>query len=1762
MDIQRGEIALKLPKGVCAALVVALLFQLFPPGVLADGGSASSRHYYYWSFENGAQPGTTGASPWHGGALDIWQGFYSDALSVADAPAGAAGDKALRLDKTRAEGTNGISTVDADVIAMASVPGNIVSVQVYVYSSYVGEPVKMQDLNLRDAAASGSAFGEVYQSKTTTGGQMAAGWNTLKYQVPAGRTGMWPLGRLSVNIRTLLNGAAVKALYPALSDTEAAAYADAIRSDLGLEWYVDGIYIGPPAYEPETGQTPPGFVADGFNTGPAAPDDPPLLTQGAAVRQSATAGAVTFASDKPGTVYYGIGAEPAATEGPGETAVAGSNTLLIPLTGDEAAEVHIVVRDLAGRVSGPGFTMTIPAYAGGGEPPESPERQAYYYWTFEDGAASGSPGLNPWKGGAIPPWQGYYSTALQVSGYADTPAGAQGERALRLAKSRAESTLGISIVDAGALALARKPGYVVSASVYVDPAYLDAAAPIMQSLYFRDWSSTTSAAGERYSVRGYGGSGAIQPGWNRLRYEVPAGKTDAWALGRITIDAQTLSSAAAAEQTYPGKTAQQLADLIADLTADLSHIYYVDAIYIGPAASEPAPESLPANYASDGLNYTAPAPGELPADLPGPAADPMQVYVSAAATANATADGSPANPYRTIGGAIRAAKPGAEIVVGDGVYRETVRPKDGQSLLNAAGAAPVVSGLDIVTGWTQEAGSGLYAADMDWSLDTTYQTTGSQAVGGGNQVFIDGEPGYEARWPNAEPAAAPDAGGLFGFARRDFDSVTMNYDTKTATIADADLAELDGISAAGATVWYVSGQKWSSRPGTVLQHAGGRLTISLNGGAANASEPYYHPRPGNAYYLYGLKAFLDADDEWYWDKAQRRLYLKADPAGKLVESKRREIAVDLSGTKGVSWRGIAIVGATLVSDAGTEDAVIDGIRATYINHAASFDNGYVYDLANNGIVLAGRNNTLQNSEIAYAAGGLVSLEGEDNRLVNNDLHDADYAGGWVSAVNLAGIGHIVSRNTIARAGRDIVNMRQIKAGILEYNDMSRAGELCEDLGTLYAYSSDGAGTEIRFNRIHDSEIANGIYLDNNSLNFVVHHNVIYNLKARSGLKNNAVSTFNLFFNNTVYNEAPMNMIALADYPLSAYGTRYYNNIVGSDYSAASDVAWHYNVQLEKAQAASIFRDPGHGDFRLKEGTTTWFGASAGKPLEGIAASGYVGAYEYDPATGAILNAFPTGHDFADPAASTVDSARSATPYKNAVADGTFERTVGADNYSVSVPWTVYGGGTARIKRDSAFYVRADGFGLYLGGAGTGVRQTLTDLKPGTDYLLTARVQSASAAGTAVSTLSGGRGRIGVSVGGVVYSAEAESTRLVPRAGAGSSMPEWVLVTVPFHVGDETEAVVFAEALEVAVNVDNIGVTLPLDETGGREALGERLLAAENALQSAPDMPAAVAAGLRGLIDDARAVWADAGATAAEYEAQTSLLAQALETFALRKRLLQALDEAEALAAEPVFDGGDYHYPPSALTALEAAIDAQRPTLSDTAATAAALADAVAALEAAKLALYDAIVMPPVALYVKADAAALLSSGDDWSRRGLSGDYAIDAGGYMSFRSSAGEGSNQWAKGATFYKAARFGDELFELEMDYTPAEGDWPAFVLRAQVAQESIFGDNQDEYMAVFRTDHVELQKWINGAEDTAFRVTFPTNAIVPGVNRIRLGVADVYEEGSLLGVRVYLYANGVKVYDFLDRAANAIRGDGYFGLALYPPALPLKLRAVPAEE
>ena len=87
--------------------------------------------------------------------------------------------------------------------------------------------------------------------------------------------------------------------------------------------------------------------------------------------------------------------------------------------------------------------------------------------------------------------------------------------------------------------------------------------------------------------------------------------------------------------------------------------------------------------------------------------DAREIYVDASGSSGA-ADGSDAAPFKTLSEGLQQAAPGDTVVVGAGIYRESVRVPSGTPekplILKAApNARVIVTGAVPLTSWTSEA---------------------------------------------------------------------------------------------------------------------------------------------------------------------------------------------------------------------------------------------------------------------------------------------------------------------------------------------------------------------------------------------------------------------------------------------------------------------------------------------------------------------------------------------------------------------------------------------------------------------------------------------------------------------------------------------------------------------------------------------------------------------------------------------------------------------------------------------------------------------------------------------------------------------------------------------------------------------------------------------------------------------------------------------------------------------------------------------------
>jgi hypothetical protein len=161
--------------------------------------------------------------------------------------------------------------------------------------------------------------------------------------------------------------------------------------------------------------------------------------------------------------------------------------------------------------------------------------------------------------------------------------------------------------------------------------------------------------------------------------------------------------------------------------------------------------------------------------------------------------------------------------------------------------------------------------------------------------------------------------------------------------------------------------------------------------------------------------------------------------------------------------------------------------------------------------------TLKNSAVSFSSGNGVNLSGTGHTVSNCIVHDVDYVTSECSAINPSGSNLTITRNTLYGGGRSLL-LFKVRGSKATHNLIYGAGLQADDLGGVYTYGTDGAKSEVAYNVVHNVNPPHkhkgiAIYLDNGSSNYVVHHNVGYDLSV-DGMIINTVSTNNLIYNNT------------------------------------------------------------------------------------------------------------------------------------------------------------------------------------------------------------------------------------------------------------------------------------------------------------------------------------------------------------------------------------------------------------------------------------------------------------------------------------------------------------------------------------------------------------------------------------------------------------------------------------------------------------------------
>ena len=726
-------------------------------------------------------------------------------------------------------------------------------------------------------------------------------------------------------------------------------------------------------------------------------------------------------------------------------------------------------------------------------------------------------------------------------------------------------------------------------------------------------------------------------------------------------------------------------------------------------------------------------------------------YVSTNSGNNANA-GTEAAPLKTIAEATNRMAAGDICILRGGTYRETIIPKSGTSATKTiykaySGETVTINATNYVNGWLREGTTNLYYKDID--LDASL---GSESK---VQVFRGSILMEEARWPDS--ASTDVATRLFTLPTMATADATTTY-TK---IVDAALPSNTTTDFTGATLTTASGLKWIAQTVTISSHSG--QTLNFTPPSTDAS---YKMAENDTYYLSGKKNMLSQQTEWWYDSTTNRLYAYSTtaPPDYYYEAKVRQNVIDLTNVQYIEFDGINTKGGSIVTDSTTKYCTLKNMNISYVYHSDKHSEQTAV-----GIILAGEYNEIKNCELSYSSGSILSVSGKGNKIVNNYIHHGGYIPYWDGLVTLYGKDHLLINNTISDAGRCCVNIGNagLSASNIEvaYNEIKNGMWLTDDGSLLNSGNTDGQFSNLHHNIIHDSKSPNesfGIYTDNYTHNFVIHHNVLYNTH---GIRLNTPSEFNLVYNNTLYGKM---IYAWGNtFEIDMQGTRVFNNITAG-FDTSQKKPGMYAVHGNNIAGTSTMFETGTNNYKLLSTATDAInkGVVESGITDGYITTPDIGAYEY----GGIDWTPSVGHNFSlspTPTKTTINAA-----HQNKVKNGGFELG-DRSSWSLAAGWVEITDQNHWGKSESDGITRSNQYGIKLGtsAGNTKLTQTVSGLTSGTTYSVSAWVKCET-----------GSAKLGVEGFG--------GTTVSPVTATSTS---WTRQTVYFKTGGtNTSAVIYLE----------------------------------------------------------------------------------------------------------------------------------------------------------------------------------------------------------------------------------------------------------------------------------------------------------------------------------------------------------------------------------
>lgn len=574
------------------------------------------------------------------------------------------------------------------------------------------------------------------------------------------------------------------------------------------------------------------------------------------------------------------------------------------------------------------------------------------------------------------------------------------------------------------------------------------------------------------------------------------------------------------------------------------------------------------------------------------------IYV--ATNGNDNNNGSINNPFKSFSKAVSVMSPGDVCIIRGGVYTEPLLVNKNGTNNNyltfkaANGEEVKIKATKFINNWQLHAGN-IYKASVNMNIEERFRNIYH------NQQYMD-----LARWPN------------------NTDNDRFTVDCKFIDNGGSNYFSLSGVPNfdwTGGLVYYIgghSGTSWTRRitssTGNRIEHAG----VNINKWPFNPHNPTIQ-RNGHRgqLYLFNKLEALDYAREWFYDESTKTLYFQPangqKPANNSVEYATNKFIAELNGDY-IKTQGIEFFGGSVKINGSFN--IFENNKVIHGSEGFDNINSISAGVGESSIEVLGPNTIIRNCIINHSSANGISVQSWANAhnsiIEKNTISNIDYLGIHATPIRTRANNIKVLKNKITNSGRDGMYVSGDNCEVA-YNDVSKAQLINADSGVFYTVGDDRRKeTEIHHNWFHDSKPpsyagnkAAGIYLDNNSKGYVVHHNVVWNV-SWTGYQVNWNNEHLDFFHNTIWNAGEAMDSWVNGYPQS--DNRVYNNYSNKE-------GWHeapgFEYKNNIINATSPFENANGLNFMPKPNGSV---VNSGRVIEGFektykGSAPDIGAYE-------------------------------------------------------------------------------------------------------------------------------------------------------------------------------------------------------------------------------------------------------------------------------------------------------------------------------------------------------------------------------------------------------------------------------------------------------------------------------------------------------------------------------------------------------------------------